>query len=543
MGKFSKLASSKLASLLRRGKKIKATAVEPLTGDWEEADDTDTPVVITGDSPSSSLVHDSRSPSLASLSPCSVGSVVRVSESLPRGALLSVAEDEEFAAPVLTKPQEHALLASPKAPVSPPPAVCKPSTPRVGVTFDMPVEQIWSEAGIALGQKITSSLQSAKWDKRVQALKAVGGILKGADLQGMCKPGSTGMLGKGLRLDERTRSWRAACQVLSCLMCDKVMPVRLASHDLFVDVFANFEGLVESEEALFALVHLLQPVFERLGDSNLRLHESARKCVIFAAERPGLLGLGATLERLRSHAALAGKGADRMRVHFGVLDTVHALLQRFPGHRDADDEEDGESSADVWTQHDITPFIVAGMDDSLGARVRSAATTLAVTVYGTFGLEAMQPMLAGLRPAKRALLTKRFEESELELDADSDDGELLDVGDLSICGHAMLPSSRPATGLVAFPGAVEEENLMDGILEDTGMAFSSTANFQEGLLPGMPESPLFTLGFEEQRLLRELGIQVDGGMCDYDDAPLPASYGAYCGTPWRTQQAVAMEVF
>lgn len=370
-------------------------------------------------------------------------------------------------------------------------APAMPSTPMSKrVEFTSKPEEVWAEAGDVFGSQVAASLQASKWDRRVEALKAATTAVKGKCPQG----------GRSLRLQERVRAWRVACKVLNVVMRDKVMPVRLASHEAFLDIFRNADGLVgcglSPEELHFAIGALLQHVIDRLGDSNLRLHESARKCVLFSAEHPGLLGLGAVLERLKTYM-VAARSADRAKVHAGVLDTVNFLLQHFPGHRtsssdDCIEDEDEDFDGDVWTQHDVSPFIVAGMDDALGSRVRSSAVTLAVTVYATFGLEAMLPMLAGLRPAKQSLLRQKFDESEWdepepagaeELALVADEPAEREMADLLVCGHAM----RPLPLNFHEPAPVEtreEELLMDGILEDAGAVFCN------GGLPGMaPTSP------------------------------------------------------
>ncbi|CAE8592652.1 unnamed protein product, partial [Polarella glacialis] len=243
------------------------------------------------------------------------------------------------------------------------------------LNFDAPLEQ--THAGIAevFGQMISTSLQSTKWDKRSQALKAITTVLKGLDMQGMAPPGSTGVLhmGKGLILRDRTRCWRLSCQLLNHVMRDKVMPVRLAGLELFMDTFANTEGVAEPVEVRYAAGVLVEHLIDRLGDSNLRLHEAARKCVMFSAERPGMLGLGQVLIRLRERLENAPKGGERTKVHFGVLDAVSILLEHFPGRRadnkrvdsvalDEDEEledvEEIRTSADSWTVDDVTHFII-----------------------------------------------------------------------------------------------------------------------------------------------------------------------------------------
>jgi len=347
--------------------------------------------------------------------------------------------------------------------------------------FGASLDQVSATVGEVFGDMIGASFKSSKWDKRSQALKAIGTVLRGLSGQGLSAPGSTGPLGKGLRLRDRLRCWHTCCQLLHHLMRDKVLPVCLATHDLFIDAFAFAEGLVCEEDVRFALSILIEHLIDRLGDSNLRLHQSARKCVLFCAEQPGLLCLSDVLGRLRKRLAASGK--ERTKVHFGVLDTVNFLLQHFPGRRGQDDDE--ADSAGSWTQHDVAPFVLAGLqDDALGPRVRTAAASLAVTVHQTFGMQAVQPILDGLRPAKQALLAQKFHEAE-------EDGggphEAAIVAKSAAMAHA--PRSEDLAGLVVrgrgavrrspvplLPGAVaqefDEESLMDGILEEAGAVFS-----------------------------------------------------------------------
>jgi len=172
---------------------------------------------------------------------------------------------------------------------------------------------------------------------------------------------------------------------------------------------------------------------------------------------------------------------------------------------------------------------VAGMCDSLGQRVRDAAAKLAVTVYATFGLDAMQPMLSGLRSAKQTFLMQKFEECELEYDdefLDDSNGPLQSMPDLFLKGQSMLPaSSQPLSHLarslaepVTLPGVpesdTEEECLMDAILEDTGMVFASSfRQAHGGSLSDIDPGSLFGADeLEEQVLLEQLLMQQFGDL-------------------------------
>jgi len=368
--------------------------------------------------------------------------------------------------------------------------------------FNKSLPEVFAGVSQAFGPMIASSLQSPKWDKRAQALKAVGTMLHGLDLQGMAPPGSTGFLGKAsLNLKSRVDCWRSCCELLHYVMCDKVMPVRLAAHELFMDAFANAECLVEQAECHKALDVLIPHLFDRLGDSNLRLHESARKCVVFCAEQPFLIGLSAVLQKLQARLTSCSKGGERQKTCFGVLDACNVLLQHFPGRRassrnlnDEDDEDEAADSAVApggsWTALDIAPFIDAGMDDSLGPRVRSTVVALAVMVYQTFGMEAMTPVLEGLRPAKQVLLRQKFQESE---DMDPDDfvrsthcgttastmaprdndgvNRSESLSDMIVQGSAVKLAGMNPMKLPGCLDDADEENLMDAVLEETGMVF------------------------------------------------------------------------
>eukprot|EP00933_Yihiella_yeosuensis_P007838 TRINITY_DN113021_c0_g1_i1.p1 TRINITY_DN113021_c0_g1~~TRINITY_DN113021_c0_g1_i1.p1 ORF type:complete len:578 (-),score=136.47 TRINITY_DN113021_c0_g1_i1:188-1921(-) len=380
------------------------------------------------------------------------------------------------------------------------------------LNFDAPLDKTIEGVSEAFGKMIASSLQASKWDKRSQALKSITTVLRGLDLRGMAPPGSTGVLGKGLKLRDRTRCWRLSCQLLNHLIRDKVMPVRLAALDLFIDTFTNAEDVVEPAEVRYAAGVLVEHIIATLGDSNLRLHEGARKCVFFAADKPGMLGLGIVLNKLRSRLDKAPKGAERTKAHFGVLDTVSVLLENFPARRvdknaenDLDNElEDVEkhcTSTDSWVADDVAPFIVLGMDDSAGTRVRNAAVALAVTTFQNSGMEAMEPMLKTLRPAKQTLLKQKFAEVEQEVhpmdmeDDDGDEGEARpDLDGFLVCGAAIrtpiASSGHVGFSLPGMPGADDEDTFMDGILEEAGMVFSSAAE-------GQMQSPRFGSGDDE----------------------------------------------
>lgn len=463
--------------------------------------------------------------------------------------------------------------------------VSRASSDQDALVFDAPLDVVYNIVGEAFGQMIATSLRSTKWDKRVQAMKAIGSVVKGLECP-KSEPGATGgagALGKGLQTRDRVRCWRATCQLLNHVMGDKVMPVRIATHELFMDVFANIAD-IRREEVSYALGVLLQHVFDKLGDSNLRLHESARKCVLFCADRPELLGLNAVLSSMRDRLDIGafsdvasptsggfqttasggfkttlsggfnknGGSKAAQKAYFGILDTVNFLLKHFPGDRGGEAEEDDDDDDEIfgerevgetpprgsgsWTQHDVACFVIAGMDDSLGHRVRSSALQLAVTLYQTFGMEAMLPMLGCLRPAKQAVLRQKFRESEEEEeeppkfeDEGSDDGEeVRTVGfeDLMVTGRAVKPPcglQLPPLGSTAplpklLEGSVDEENLMDGILEEAGMVFNG-AGITNGF--GFETTASFDLHShlleQEHRLLEEELMNIGMGLDDLEE--------------------------
>mmetsp|Transcript_15072 Transcript_15072/g.45189 ORF Transcript_15072/g.45189 Transcript_15072/m.45189 type:complete len:615 (-) Transcript_15072:396-2240(-) len=447
------------------------------------------------------------SPSIAAMTPKSARS-------------LALQDEEEI---VRIPEPVNFKIANPSAPLAPPPADRQQAPGEL--SFDAPLEQIYAALSQAFGPMVSSHLQSHKWDKRAQALKEVGSVLKGmGDWQ---KPGSTRVIGKSLSPHESAKRWRISCQLLHHVMRDKVMPVRMVAMDLFVDVM-GLEECAPRPEVDLALGVLLDHVSVTLGDSNVRLHEAARKCVLFCAER-GVPGLVAMLKTLRDRLEAVAKSRDKTKVYFGVLDTVIILLQHFPGRRAGDREEADEEDEESWTEADVLPFVVAGLDDTLGTRVRGRAVALAVTVFQTLGAEAVQPMLDGLRPAKQQLLKQKFQEAEeggLDMPVDGGDraaSALMGSGQLDglmVCGSGMKPGGHAHEGQDLLPGSVhaefEEEFMMDNILEEVGMVFGGSgimndeiagpfygmpADYQRGGL-GLPDA------LEEELLQMGLGMDM-----------------------------------
>mmetsp|Transcript_20197 Transcript_20197/g.36605 ORF Transcript_20197/g.36605 Transcript_20197/m.36605 type:complete len:580 (-) Transcript_20197:127-1866(-) len=445
-----------------------------------------------------------RSPSLAS-QPVHEGGDALAGTSSPVAAEKPAAV-EAAASPL--RPRIEAIEASPprQSPLStdladsvspkvPPPVPSEVESPEDSFRINLPQAQVFANVGDAFGHMIAQSIQSSKWDQRTQALKSIGAVLKGLDLKGMAKPGSTCPAGVGLKLRDRVGCWRSSVQLLNMIMKDKVIPVRLACNELFVETFSHVAGVIAEDDVQLALCSLVPALLERLGDSNLRLHESARKCVFHCAEEEGLLGLEGVLQKLRKQLDVKHKSSDRSKTLFGILDTVNFLVRHFPGHRQETipSEEDNDElciAGSYWTQDDVLPFIVAGMHDSNGPRIRNSAVQLAVTVYATFGMEAVEPMLASMRPAIQTLLRQKFREYEEDDLEEFSGGPVLNgavkpTGDagldgLVVCGvavqapkdHAVKVTKKPS-----IPGGVphedEEECIMDTILEEAGMVFGA----------------------------------------------------------------------
>mmetsp|Transcript_75648 Transcript_75648/g.133512 ORF Transcript_75648/g.133512 Transcript_75648/m.133512 type:complete len:575 (+) Transcript_75648:70-1794(+) len=485
---------------------------------------TDAPADVQASSPKEAATPSRRSPAQSVNSRISPS--LRAAAASPESACFADLTDGSAKAsvPLAAAPVEDntAAVTNPKEETVPVPDGPSP------IDFTAPLSEIYAGVGEEFGQMVATSLQSTKWDKRSHALKSIAATLKGLDLDVMAAPGSTGVLGRGLRLRDRTRCWRLSCQLLNHIMRDKVIPVRLAALDLFIDTFANTEGAAEKTEVQYAAGILIEHLLDRLGDSNLRLHETARKCVLFTSERPGMLGLGGVLSRLRARLQVAPKGGERTKVIYGVLDAVSVLLEHFPGRRsldqaiDLDDDLDEplqiQTAADSWTIDNITGFVIAGMEDSLGTRVRNTAVAIAGTVYKNFGNQAVEPLLKGLRPAKQALLKEKFKDLEEDCnEEDVDDGEegeaRPDLDDFMICGSALKPSPAAMPSL-QLPGSMgAEEDFMDGILEETGMVFNGGSLNVGGVQQFLGTADFEDMSIEDQFLLEQeligLGLELD----------------------------------
>jgi len=345
-------------------------------------------------------------------------------------------------------------------------------------------EEILEQATEAFGQ-IAASLSSPKWDRRVASLKGVGTVLKGLDIQvgdaASAQPESAQRESscRGLQLRDRARCFRAAALILHIAMRDKVLPVVFAAHELYRLAFEHGLGYVAEDEANYAMSCLFQHLLSKLGELNIRLHESACAGVVFSAGRP-FFGLPRVLARLRAHIEeRAGSGGglpgqQRMRVHAGTLDVVGQLLRHFPGRRSGDGAV-GVDAEPTWTATDVEPFIAGGLvvDGVTGSRVQQAAAGLAVHVSLTLGRGALDPLLGSLPLAAKELLLSRLQEEAAgaeEGDSDGEEGvELAGAENLCVLGVGLRPPQ-----LLAVKSSLtdnHEECIMDKILEETGLVF------------------------------------------------------------------------
>lgn len=385
--------------------------------------------------------------------------------------------------------------------VSPSSSECMPQSSNRNVllnllNFDIPVEQVYAGVSATFGEMITWSLQSKLWDKRAQALDAMNHTLK--------MRATTWE-----RFDEHDRQWRLSCLVLHHVLPSKVVPVQRAALELFATILDYPDGSMMQEQVHFAIDVLIEHVIDRLGDSNVLMHETARECILLCSQREELLGLKCAFTKLRVRlTSVNGKAGGK--VYIGVLDTVNFLLQQFHGYN-VDVERSEPTTVDSWNQYDVAPFIILGLGDSLGARVRNTTVALAVTVYKALGMDAMLPVIQCLRPAKQALLKQIFLAPEMEFDAVPPSPWSMPTpcertnrrapplrkacktvenlgcmegleNQLKISKHSastalMLKPRNQGACLPPLPGHVvmetdEEELLMDAVLEDAGLVFN-----------------------------------------------------------------------
>lgn len=271
----------------------------------------------------------------------------------------------------------------------------EPPTPAKALSLDVTDDEFIQLVNEAFGKDVAPALVSSKWDRRVEALKNVALTLKGQKLA-----------------SKNSTCFRATCLVLHRSMRDKVLPVLLEAHDLLRRVFEQAGPILSEVELKQALDSLVSHSLAKLGDSNIRLHDSAKATIIFAAEQK-YYGLPRVFVRLREHMSNGNRGHMRAKQLNGVIDTVCGLVENFPGRRTtiSDDYQEWEESQ-LWNQDTIWPFMQEGLDDVVFPRTRLRAVELAVTVFSILGREALAPHIETLRPAVRNLLLQRFEEAE-----------------------------------------------------------------------------------------------------------------------------------
>merc|ERR1712124_230418 len=122
----------------------------------------------------------------------------------------------------------------------------------------------------------------------------------------------------------------------------------LASHELFREAFDQAKGSRREQELKEAMDILLPHALVKLGDSNIRLHDSAKEVVHYCAEQ-SFFGLSYTLELLQNMMKTAGRGHSRAKTLGGVVDCVNMLVEQFPGKR-IDSHDDDDDDAQMWGQ-------------------------------------------------------------------------------------------------------------------------------------------------------------------------------------------------
>jgi len=209
------------------------------------------------------------------------------------------------------------------------------------------------------------------------------------------------------------------------------------------------------------------------------------------------------------------RGQQKMRLQVGVFDVVGQLTKRFPARRDgAGDDSD---SACAWSADDMQPFITGGaqVDAVIGARVQQSVAILAVTVYTTLGKRGLDAVMLDLPVAAKELILHKIEEETgmVVEDVEPDDMPDDDFGadddmageglDLCITGSAMqVPAFVERANISKTDG--QEENLMDDILEETGLVFqgqSLKVAYQPKYVPNALDEDLRMLGMLEPTLV------------------------------------------
>merc|ERR1712224_486391 len=111
------------------------------------------------------------------------------------------------------------------------------------------------------------------WDRKVEALKNINEVVK----RKLVQPSKLATETEKKKInDNNTTCFHAACMVLERSACDKILPVLLASHELLRGVFQQAVNVIEEEELLESLNASLVQLWSKVGDSNIRLHDSAK---------------------------------------------------------------------------------------------------------------------------------------------------------------------------------------------------------------------------------------------------------------------------
>lgn len=411
----------------------------------------------------------------------------------------------------------------PKPTLAPPPPMVDTEPPSVQraaeeggdvsqQSLDLPLEEVLKQATDAFGQ-IATALSSTKWDRRVQALKGITTVLKGLDMKGAgLGHGEHGTGARGLQLRDHARCFKAACLILHIVMRDKVLPVLLAAHELYRVTFEHGRAAVSETEASFSAGALFPHILAKLGELNIRLHDSACDCVLYTAKQP-FFGVPLVLTRLLDvlegrgpHQAPALRGQQKVRVHYGVMQAVEMLIRTTPARHQGEGNQSDEMV--TWTATDVYPFIVSGLqaDSVTGARIQQAAISLAINIYTTLGKAALLPILEQLSPAAKDILMSRLEEEGEDVeDMDGGDGdeedciELTGADSLCVMGVGLRPHQELS---ISKPNTTDgEEAFMDEILEDTGLVFDGKALGKKQPMKSALDEELLGLGLNAEEVL------------------------------------------
>lgn len=269
----------------------------------------------------------------------------------------------------------------------------------------------------AFGPMVAASLSSAKWDRRVEALKGVQAMVKSR------------------RLGEGTDDSHVpvATRILEQALCDKVRPVLLAALALHTELLGDLPG-----HAREVYTHVIAPrLVEHVGDSNARLHDA----VVTA------------LEQLTDAAVFAALVADvrpgkkvREGRLLGLLDAVGRLVR-------------SQGSDDAVL---LKPLVQLAVDHSK-ENVWIAAVDVLMELY-----EAGTPLEVRMKPTVLEVYNQRV----AEIEEGGDLGEVMAEADFMIVGTRAPVVQEEAADFNMF--ADEDEALMDTILDDTGAAFNHT---------------------------------------------------------------------